>query len=41
MLILGDIALDFAAHKATAANIDVQRAGAPPSTRTPTPVPAG
>ena len=41
VLVLGAIALDFAAHKATAANIDVQRAGAPPSTRTPTPVPAG
>jgi hypothetical protein len=40
VVILGDIALDFTAHKATAGSIDVQRAGAPQSTRTPTPVPA-
>jgi hypothetical protein len=39
VVVLGDVALDFAAHKATAASIDVQPAGAPPSTRTPTPVP--
>ncbi|MFN8642486.1 MAG: hypothetical protein U0802_12855 [Candidatus Binatia bacterium] len=39
-VVLGDVALDFTAHKAMAASIDVQRAGAPPSTRTPTPVPA-
>ena len=40
-VLLNDVALDFTAHKATAASIDVQRAGAPQSTRTPTPVPAG
>ena len=28
-VVLADVALDFAAHKATAANIDVQRGGAP------------
>jgi hypothetical protein len=39
VVLLGDVALDFATHKATAGSIDVQRAGAPPSTRTPTPVP--
>lgn len=38
-VILTDVALDFAAHKATAADIDVQRAGGG-ETRTPTAVPA-
>jgi hypothetical protein len=38
-VVLTDVALDFAAHKATAANIDVQRAGAAEA-RTPTAVPA-
>jgi hypothetical protein len=39
-VILTDVALDFTAHKAMAANIDVQRAGAPQPARTPTAVPA-
>lgn len=38
-VVLTDIALDFTAHKATAANIGVQRAGGG-ETRTPTAVPA-
>jgi len=38
-VVLTDVALDFAAHKATAADIDVQRPGAA-ETRTPTAVPA-
>jgi len=38
-VVLTDVALDFAAHKATAANIDVQRGGAPQPVRTPTAVP--
>ena len=37
-LALSDVALDFTAHKATAANIDVQHSDAP--ARTPTAVPA-
>ena len=39
-VVLSDVALDFTAHKATAANIDVQHAGAPVAERTPTAVPA-
>jgi hypothetical protein len=38
-VVLTDVALDFTAHKAMAANIDVQRAGGG-ETRTPTAVPA-
>jgi hypothetical protein len=37
-VLLTDVALDFTAHKATAANIDVQRPGG--EVRTPTAVPA-
>ncbi|MBX3027112.1 hypothetical protein KF840_19595 [bacterium] len=38
-VVLTDVALDFTAHKATAANIDVRRSGGG-ETRTPTAVPA-
>jgi hypothetical protein len=39
-VVLTDVALDFTAHKATAANIDVQRGGAAAPVRTPTAVPS-
>ena len=39
VVVLSDVALDFTNHKATAANIDVQRSGTAGPDRTPTAVP--
>jgi hypothetical protein len=39
LVLLSDVALDFTNHKATAANIDVQRSGTAGPDRTPTAVP--